>query len=146
MTVAINITSLTGQRTVFIDTVSKNQVSPSSSNGIALLRYIPTATGSVQGDVYADTEDLIRYSPFTVEIDVIQVDYVNIYCSKVDPEDVAFNPLTDWIKVGEKLDTTGTLEFELLDTDFSAGEDIWVKVEDWSDSDIYDVTESSIQP
>ena len=130
MSVPIIINSLNDTNTYFIDIATKTQVAPNLADGIALLRYIPIVIGIHEGEVYANAEELIKYSKFTVECTIFNVSHVNVFAKKISA--------SIYIQVGYKLVNSISFDFSLLGTDFAIGDDLDIKVEDFINTAVYD--------
>jgi len=145
MTVNIKVTNLNGTRNIPVTALNEQAIYPSLPSGMAVLRYIPqtddvwvTGVNEVymQGDIYATTEEMIQYLPFTVECSFKDVSFVNIYAKK--QADSIF------LMVGKKIPYTNILTFALLDTDFALGDDIDVKVVDYDNANTYDTVSGTL--
>lgn len=136
----INITTPNGTNTYSVkapavpEVYDYEQCSPSQATGIAVLRYSPSVAEVVAGEYYANSSELIKYLPFTIEYDYIAVDYINIYIKK--HSDVT------WLLYGKELPASGQSTFALLPSDFSVGDDIDVKIVDADNATVLDVIEN----
>jgi hypothetical protein len=106
------------------------------AEGVAVLRYIPTETGTYQGEVYANASALKQYRKFPVSLTVLNVLTVDVFVSITDPSD---DPdYAGWFQVGKGLPVVGTA-FGLLESDVPVGTDIWVMVRDSVNAGVYDI-------
>lgn len=110
------------------------QCSPSEAEGIAVLRYVPSVAEIVAGEYYANSSELIKYVPFTIEYNYIAVTSLNIYLKK--HSDIA------WLLYGKSIPASGQSTFALLPSDFIAGDDIDVKIEDADNATVLDIIEN----
>lgn len=146
MVVNIKVLALNGTRNIPVNVFNEQAIYPSLPSGMAVLRYIPqtddvwvdvTNEVYMQGDIYATTEEMIQYLPYTVECTFKDVAFVNIYAKK--------QAGTTYFMVGKKIPYTDILTFALLDTDFALGDDIDVKVEDYDNASTYDEIQGQIE-
>jgi len=112
------------------------QCSPSEAEGIAVLRYIPAVAEIVAGEFYANGTALRSYNKCTVQCTLVNVPLVNIYLSA--------DGLTNWFYVGKSISTAGIIDFKVLPSDFSAGDNFFVKVEDVANPTVFDIVEGVI--
>lgn len=110
------------------------QCFPSQATGVAVLRYSPSIAEVVAGEYYANSSELIKYLPFTIEYNYIAVTSLNIYLKK--HSDLA------WLLYGKELPASGQSTFALLPSDFIAGDDIDVKIVDADNATVLDIIEN----
>lgn len=137
----INITTVNGTNTYSVKAPAipvldydYEQCSPSQATGIAVLRYSPSVAEVVAGEYYANSSELIKYIPFTVEYDYSGVSLINIYLKKHSD--------ATWLLYGKQIPASGQSLFALLPSDFIAGDDIDVKIEDADNATILDIIEN----